>query len=207
MKAKASWWGSRLARQSMRAVVAYRRHERTLPHTAQAQAAGGRARARTIHPSRSHPRRRPLLRPACRLSLSLSLASRGVSPSVARPPGTSLPSVSLVSSPRLARARALSPPDAAVCTYARPTRRAVLLFEPGRQAGRPAERSLANTIRSYAASRVCVRVCIHAPAMRADPDDATEELYVRTYVCTRVTPETVPHIPLRTRNPARELLS
>lgn len=121
MKAKASWWGSRLARQSMRAVVAYLRRA----HTAAAAAA-----------AISFP-----LACACRVAPCYarvpSLSRPGVSPSVARATaGTSLP-------PSRSLPRRVSLAPANVLTYAR---RAVLLFEPGR----PAERSPANTIRSRA---------------------------------------------------------
>lgn len=127
MKAKAPWWGSRLVRQSMRAVVAYLR--RALPHRGTA-ISSPLARARDVAP--------------CYARVP-SLSRRGVSPSVARPPvPRCLPLARFLAASR-SLPRAPAPRSvyvcAHLCTYAR---RAVLLFEPGRPAGRHSQASRTN---------------------------------------------------------------
>jgi len=114
VKAKAPWWGSRLARQSMRAVVASPRRQRP------------RCREPRVF---SVALALPL--PATPVH-AISLASTyRLFPSVARPTQYRVIAVSLVSSPRLALARA-------VRTYVRTCVRARFAFRT-RPVGRPRE--------------------------------------------------------------------
>jgi len=136
VKAKASWWGSRLARQSMRAVVAYLRRARCRTAAAMSLRL---ARARDAAPCYARVRS---------LSLSLSLVAASLRPSRDRRVPRCLCLARFLAAPRShSRARR--------CVHVR----AVLLFEPGRPASRTQPREYHSELRSF----VCMRVCFRGP--------------------------------------------